>query len=148
MNSNVTAALISAAATTSAAFIVAYKEQILELFRHNSRDWSGLWTGTVNASDTKTTYKVTAKLKQVGHTITGRIWSEGPEVLEYTIKGTVHEPEYMTYYAVNSNKNTVNYLVGINRFDRGAKKISGKYLARSRLVQRISAGTIELQKSQ
>jgi hypothetical protein len=141
------AALIGAIGAIVAALIVSYREFILSFLKKSKRDWSGRWKGIVHSDDTGDDYPVIVFLKQKGDRISGRITSASPETLEYRIKGTVHEPEFMSYYAVNSQKDTVNYLVGINRWDRDASEVTGRYVARSRLVEGIGRGSIKLEHS-
>ena len=91
------------------------------------------------------TYKITVKLRQRGCIVTGTLTTHAPEKLEYEIQGRVQEHEFMTYYAKNMAKNTVNYLVGINQIARDGKRMTGTYVARSRRVDGISTGTIDLE---
>ncbi|MCG8404150.1 MAG: hypothetical protein MI923_03020 [Phycisphaerales bacterium] len=140
MASEIWAALIGA----FAAIVVAYKDAIRDIFTRGQRTWSGQWSGTGFSDATKTEYLITAKLKQRGRVVTGTLVAHAPEVVEYEIKGRIQELEFMTYFAKNADKNTVNYLVGINRLDRSGENMTGEYVARSRFVERIATGKIRL----
>ena len=146
MDSVVIAAIITSIGAIVSAIIIVNKEKIIALLRRSNRDWSGIWKGVVTSNDTAVEYSVLAKLSQRGNIIKGTISSHNPEILEYSIEGEVIEPEFMTYFAINSDKNALNYLIGINRFDRGANEMIGCYLARSRIVEGIGSGNIKLEK--
>lgn len=144
MDTAIIAALITTIGALISTLLVIFKDHLAGLFSRRKRKWAGLWKGTAHSDQTGRTYEVTIKLKQTGRVVSGTIMSHSPEFLEYRIRGKIQEPEFMSYYAYNTESETINYLVGILRYPRTADKIIGGYLARSRLVEEISSGQIEL----
>lgn len=138
-------AVIVAVSGILSAVIIACKDTLADLLARRQRNWSGLWTGTGYSRPTKTTYQITASIRQRGRRLTGKLTTHLPEVLEYTVKGRIEDQEFMTYRAVNTAKNSNNYLVGVNCLSRDGKHMTGAYVARSRLVDRIADGTIDLE---
>ncbi len=144
MNSDIWPATIGAFALILSTVLVVWKEEIRNRFVRAERGWSGFWAGSGKSDPTDTEYKITVKLTQRGRVVSGTLTTHEPEELEYEIEGRIQENEFMTYYAKNAAKNVVNYVVGINQLARDGKRMTGTYVARSRLVEGISTGTIDL----
>ena len=138
------AALITTVGALISTLLIVFKDHLASLFSWKRRKWVGLWKGTAHCNDTDRTYQITVRLKQTGRIVSGTLTSHSPDSLEYRIKGKIHEPEFMTYYAENADPEAINYFVGVLRLARAADRITGGYLARSRLVEGISSGKIDL----
>ncbi len=144
MEAAVLAAIITGVATITSALLVAYRDVIIGRLRFKPRNISGLWAGKAKYTfPSDKIHEFTCTFNQRWTRIRGTLVSTGNGATEYKIEGRFFESEYLSLTVTNAESETINYAIGIVRFERGGNKMVGYFVGRARTTDGVVAGTLE-----
>ncbi len=154
MSDAILGATIGAAATLAATIITVYRDNLVSLFRHRTRELQGRWKGRITERMLPASKKIWQEadiqidLNQSGRRLSGKLHATTNHNRSYVmnVRGRMEDRHFITLEVRATSSQEFNFGVFVLEVDHKATTLSGYALANGFETHGVSLVTAELEK--